>query len=68
MVMSVIEENSRLSKSGYNDRELLEYIDKHYDEIQCELNGDEHKEPKKCKHNLCIDCNMEMTINYQSRL
>ena len=37
--MSVIEEISRMSKSGYNDRELLEYIDKHYDEIECELNG-----------------------------
>ena len=54
-----------MSKSGYNDRELLEYIAKHYDEIECELNGNEYKEPKKCKHNLCIDRNMEMTIDYQ---
>ena len=30
--MSIIEEVSWMSKSGYNDRELLEYIDKHYDE------------------------------------
>ena len=63
--MSIIEEVSWMSKSGYNDRELLEYIDKHYDEIECELNGEEYKEPKKRDHNLCIDCNMEMTIDYQ---
>ena len=62
--MSIIEEISRMSKSGYNDRELLEYIDEHYDEIECELSGDEYKEPKQ-NHNLCIDCNMEMTIDYQ---
>ena len=42
-----------MSKSGYDGRELLEYIDKHYDEIECELNGNEYKEPKKY-HNLCI--------------
>ena len=34
------------------------------DEIECELNGEEYKEPKH-NHNLCIDCNMEMTIDYQ---
>ena len=63
--MLIIEEVSWMSKSGYNDRELLEYIDKHYDEIECELNGEEYKEPKKRDHNFCIDCNMEMTIDYQ---
>ena len=62
--MSVIEAISMMSKSGYDDRELLEYIDKHYDELECELNGDEYKEPKH-NRNLCIDCNMEMTIDYQ---
>ena len=64
IAMSIIEEVSWISKSGYNDRELLEYIDKHYDEIECELNGEEYKEPKR-NRNLCIDCNMEMTIDYQ---
>ena len=63
--MLMIEEVSWLSKSGYNNRELLEYIDKHYDEIECELNGEEYKEPK-CNRNLCIDCNIEMTIDYQN--
>ena len=36
-----------MSKSGYSDIELLEYVDKHFDEIECELNGEEYKEPKK---------------------
>ena len=45
--MSIIEAISMMSKSGYNDRELLDYIDKHYDEIECELNGEEYKERKK---------------------
>ena len=47
IVMSILETISMMSKSGYSDRELLEYIDKHYDEIECELNGEEYKEPKK---------------------
>ena len=38
---------------------------KHYDEIECELNGKKYKEPKKRDYNLCIDCNREMTIDYQ---
>ena len=62
--MLIIEEISWMSKSGCNNRELLEYIDKHYDKIECELNGEEYKEPKR-NYNLCIDCNMEMTIDYQ---
>ena len=63
--MSIIEEVSWMSKSGYNDRELLDYIDKHNDEIECELNGKKYKGPKKRDHNLCIDCNREMTMDYQ---
>ena len=35
--MLIIEEVSWMSKSDYSDRELLEYIDKHYDEIGYEL-------------------------------
>ena len=41
--MSIIEAISMMSKSGYNDGELLEYIDKHYDECECELDGNEYK-------------------------
>ena len=62
--MSYIEEISWMSKSGYSDIELLEYIDKHFDEIECELNGEEYKEPKH-NHNLCIDCNVVKTIDFE---
>ena len=59
-----MEEISRMSKSGCGDKKLLEYVCKNYDEIKCELNGEEYKEPKH-NRNLCIDCNMEMIIDYQ---
>ena len=54
-----------MSKSGYSDIKLLEYISKHFDEIECELNGEEYKEPKKNDRNLCIDWNMVKTIDYK---
>ena len=60
--MSFIEEISWMSKSGYSDRELLEYIDKHFGEIECELNGEVYKEPKKCDQNFCIKCKLRMRI------
>ena len=63
--MSFIEEVSRMSKSGYSDMELLEYIGKYFDEIECELNGEEYKEPKKHNRNLCIDYNVVKTIDYE---
>ena len=62
--MSFIEEVSQMSKSGYSDMEFLEYIDEHFYEIECELNGDMYKEPKH-NHNLCIDCNVVKTIDYE---
>ena len=37
--MLFIEEVSRMSKSGYSDMELLEYINEHFDEIECEFLG-----------------------------
>ena len=42
----------------------MEYIDKHFDEIECELNGEEYKEPKHDR-NLCIDCNVVKMIDYE---
>ena len=63
--MLFIEEVSRMSKCGCSDMELLEYINEHFNEIECELNGDEYKEPKKHKRNFCIDCNLEMLIDYE---
>ena len=61
--MSFIEEISWMSKSGYSDRELLEYIDKHFDEIECELNGEVYKEPKKRDHNFCIKCKLRKIVD-----
>ena len=55
-----------MSKSGCGDKELLNYIYENYDELECELNGNECKELKKRNRNLCIDCNMKMTIDYQN--
>ena len=52
IVMSILETISTMSKCGYTNKELLEYIDRHYDSIECELNGEEYItegwEPKKC--------------------
>ena len=63
--MSVIEEISWMSKSGYSDIELLEYIDKHYDEIECELMGEVYKEPKKRDHYFCMDCKLRKIVDYE---
>ena len=47
--MSVIEGILKLSKNGCDDV-LLNYMSKNYDEIECELNGEKYKEPKKHNH------------------
>ena len=52
-------------KNGCDDDVLLNYIHENHDELECELNGDEFKEPKKHKSNFCIDCNLEMLIDCQ---
>ena len=62
--MSVIEEISKLSKNGCDDA-LLAYICENHDEIERELDGDEYEEPKKRNYDLCINCNLEMMIDYQ---
>ena len=63
--MSLIEAISMMSKTGYRDRELLEYIDKHYDETECELNGKEYKEPKKRDRYFCKVCKLRKTVDYE---
>ena len=63
--MSYIEKVSWMSKSGYGDIELLGYIDKHFDEIECELNGEECKEPKKRDHYFCMGCRLKKTVDYE---
>ena len=54
-----------MSKSGFSDRELLEYIDKRFDEIECELNGEVYKEPKQRDHNFCIKCKLRKIVDYE---
>ena len=63
--MSYKEEISWMSKSGYSDIELLEYICKHFDEIECEFNGEEYKEPKKHDHYFCMDCKSRKIVDYE---
>ena len=61
--MSVIKAISMMSKSGYTDKELLDYIDKHYDEIECEFIGEEYKEPKKRDRYFCMGCRLIKTVD-----
>ena len=63
--MSVIEAISMMSKCGYSDRVLLEYIDKHYDEIECELKRDVYKEPKMRDRYFCMGCRLRKTVDYK---
>ena len=63
ILMSFIEEISWMSISGYSDRELLEYMNKHFDEIECELNGEVYKEPKKHDYNFCIKCKSRKIVD-----
>ena len=65
IVMSVIKTISMMSKSGYSDRELLEHIDKHYDEIECEFIGEEYKEPKKRDRYFCTECKLRKVVDYE---
>ena len=52
-------------QSVHCDIELLEYIDKHFDEIECELNGEEYKEPKKHDRYFCMDCKLRKIVGYK---
>ena len=63
--MLFIEEVSRMSKCGCSDMELLEYINEHFDEIECELNGEMYEEPKKCDRYFCIECKLRKVVDYE---
>ena len=63
--MSILETILMMSKCDYSDIELLEYIDKHYDEIECELNGEEYEEPKKCDRYFCMGCKLRKIVDYE---
>ena len=56
-----------MSESGYSDIELLEYINKHFDEIECEFIGGKYKEPKKSDHYFCMDCKLRRIVDYERR-
>ena len=60
-----MEKISKLLKNGWDDDVLLNYIYENHDELECELNGDEYEAPEKHKRNFCIDCKLEMLIDYQ---
>ena len=61
IVMSNLETISMMSKSGYTDKELLDYID----EIEFELNGEVYKESKKHDRYLCMDCKLRKIVDYE---
>ena len=63
--MSILETISMMSKCGYTDKEQLEYIDKHYDEIECELSGEVYEEPKKRDRYFCMDCKLRKIVDYE---
>ena len=63
--MLFIEEVSRMSKCGCSDMELLEYINEHFDEIECELNGEVYEEPKKHDRYFCMDCKLRKIVDYE---
>ena len=60
--MPILETISMMSKT---DEELLEYINEHSDEIECELNGVLYEEPKKCDRYFCMDCKLRKTVDYE---
>ena len=47
------------------DKELLEYIDKPYDEIECELSGEVYEEPKKRDRYFCMGCKLRKIVDYE---
>ena len=61
----ILETISMMSKCGYTDRVLLEYIDKHYDEIECELSGEVYEEPKNRDHYFCMGCKLRKIVDYE---
>ena len=65
IVMSVIEEISKLLKNECDDDVLLEYINEHFYEIECELNGDKFKEPKKRDRYFCMGCKLRKIVDYE---
>ena len=60
-----MEKISKLLRNGCDDDVLLEYINEHFDEIECELNGEEYKEPKKFDRYFCMGCKLRKIVDYE---
>ena len=65
IVMSVIEEISKLLKNGCDDDVLLNYIYENHDELECEMNGEVYEKPKKRDHYFCMDCKLRKIVDYE---
>ena len=63
--MSYIEKVSWMSETGCSDIELLEYINKHFDEIECEFIGEKYKETKRHDHDFCMDYKLRKIVDYE---
>ena len=60
-----MEKISKLLRNGCDDDVLLEYINEHFDEIECELNGEEYKKPKKRDRYFCMGCKLRKIVDYE---
>ena len=65
IVMSVIEEISKLLKNGCDDDVLLNYIYENHDELECEMNGEVYEKPKKRDRYFCMDCKLRKIVDYE---
>ena len=63
--MSVMKRISKLSKNGCDDDVLLEYINEHFDEIECEMNGEVYEKPKKRDRYFCMGCKLRKIVDYE---
>ena len=63
--MSVMKKISKLLKNSCDDDVLLEYINEHFDEIECELSGEVYEEPKKRDRYFCMDCKLRKIVDYE---
>ena len=70
IVMSILETISMMSKYEDTDKELLEYIDKHYDEIECELSEYTDKELLEYidKHYDEIECELSEEVYEEPKM
>ena len=61
-----MEEIWRISNIGCDDDILMNCIQKKFDILESELNGNKYEDPKNHDYDFCKDCNLEMLIDYQN--